>query len=310
MNDNKILENVALKICRECKVEKIEIEFPQNRRICKKCTNEIRKKREKANPELLERKKANFKKRMQDEKYNKHFWEKRKKRYHENEKIRQYTITNSIKNKQRKREAINLIKQQEQKKIGLENKICKYCGEIKLKSRFRHNRLKCKDCERDEPIEKLKRCIRSRIHISLRCKNKTKNEHTIEYLGCSCNQYLQYILNYNASYTLENRGTEWHIDHIIPISKFNLHDDNELKLAFNWRNTMPISKYENLSKNNKILKDQVTQHFQVLVNYHKKNNIKIPKQIMDLFAKHLDAGNPSIALTTTLLLETLEGDLG
>jgi hypothetical protein len=51
---------------------------------------------------------------------------------------------------------------------------------------------------------------------------------------------------------LENHGKEWHIDHVIPISKFDLNNQEEQILAFNWRNTMPLSCKENLSKNNKI----------------------------------------------------------
>ena len=76
-----------------------------------------------------------------------------------------------------------------------ENKICKYCNLIKNKSRFRHNRLKCKDCERDEPLDKLKRLIRSRIISAL----KNKQKHTIEYLGCNIPSYLKWLLNNNKS---------------------------------------------------------------------------------------------------------------
>ena len=31
--------------------------------------------------------------------------------------------------------------------IGKENTICKYCNKVKAKTRFRHNRLKCRECE-------------------------------------------------------------------------------------------------------------------------------------------------------------------
>ena len=59
---------------------------------------------------------------------------------------------------------------------------------------------------------------------------------------------------------MENYGKIWHIDHVIPISKFDLNNNEEQLVAFNWRNTMPLSSRENLSKNNKIIKEQVLEH--------------------------------------------------
>jgi hypothetical protein len=76
------------------------------------------------------------------------------------------------------------------------------------------------------------------------------------------------------------------------LSKFDLNNDDEQLIAFNWRNTMPLSCKENLSKNNKILKSQIEQHLTTLLNYHKKNTIEMPQEYIDLFAKHLDAGSP------------------
>ena len=37
---------------------------------------------------------------------------------------------------------------------------------------------------------------------------------------------------------------------------------------------------------------QVEQHLAALKSYHIENNIKLPQIYIDLFAKHLAAGNP------------------
>ena len=111
-------------------------------------------------------------------------------------------------------------------------------------------------------------------------------------MGCNSTDYLKWLLNNNCNYTLENRGKEWHIDHVIPLSKFNLDDEEEQLIAFNWRNTMPLSSKENLSKNNKILKEQIEQHYKKLIEYHKENELDLPQVYIDLFAKHLDDGKP------------------
>ena len=48
----------------------------------------------------------------------------------------------------------------------------------------------------------------------------------------------------------------------------------------------------NLKKNNKILKPQIEQHLETLKIYHTEKNIELPQIYIDLFAKHLAAGNP------------------
>jgi hypothetical protein len=248
-------ENVTRKICSKCELEKSNDKFYERGYICRDCNNL-----------------------------------KRRIKYNENEELRKKLIQNASNFKHNKVIERQKLKEEEQLKIGIENKLCKYCDQIKLKSRFRHNRLKCKDCERDEPLEKFKRYIRTRIYNCLRYKNKTK--HAIEYLGCSSDEYFKWIFNYNENYNLENHGKEWHIDHVIPLSRFNLDNEEQQLIAFNWRNTMPLSCEENLLKNNKIIKSQVEQQYKKLLEYHTENNLDLPQEYIDLFAKHLDAGSP------------------
>jgi hypothetical protein len=91
---------------------------------------------------------------------------------------------------------------------------------------------------------------------------------------------------------MDNYGDVWHIDHVIPLSKFDLEKEENIELAFNWRNTMPLAANENLSKNNKILPQQIKEHFETLKTYHKDNNIILPLKYINLYAKHLEAGIP------------------
>jgi len=55
---------------------------------------------------------------------------------------------------------------------------------------------------------------------------------------------------------------------------------------------MPLAANENLKKNNKILLPQIEQHFKTLKKYHKKNNIILPQNFINLYARYLEAGNP------------------
>jgi hypothetical protein len=256
---NKVVDVSAQKTCTGCKVTKVATLFiRKDWNLCIDCNN-LR----------------------------------RRKQYLESEEVRITKIEAAVKYKKKKKaisdetKLVAITKLEEE--IGQDNTICKYCKEVKPKSRFRHNRLKCKDCERDDPPEKLKRYVRARIFS---CLKQTKNKHTHEYLGCTPAEYLKWLLSNTNNFTLENYGKVWHIDHIIPLSKFDFTNEQDKLVAFNWRNTMPLLAKENLSKNNKIVKSQIEQHLIILNKYHIENSIELPQIYLNLFAKHLAAGNP------------------
>jgi hypothetical protein len=298
VSETKPLENK----CSKCDEIKIEDKFIKNRNICKDCRNKNYRENYTKSSQICDYSSkqkcnnCNIIKTITDFECSRKICrncvnEKRRHKYATDEEHRKKLIKNAIEFKHNKVIERQLIKQEE---IGIDNKKCNYCFQIKHNSKFRFNRLKCRDCERDEPVDKFKRVIRSRIHLSLK-----KDKKTIEYLGCSAKEYLEWILTNNNGYTLENRGKEWHIDHVIPLSKFNLDNENEQLIAFNWRNTMPLCAKENLSKNNKIITSQIEHHYQHLLEYHKKIKKNIPQEFIDLFAKHLVAGSslePSLPL--------------
>lgn len=138
-----------------------------------------------------------------------------------------------------------------------------------------------------EPSIKFIKTQRRRILLSL---NKKQNK-TIEYLGCNSQQFTEWLsFNFIDGFSIENHGKLWHIDHVIPISHFDI--EKEQFIAFNWRNTTCLLASKNLQKNNSINSLQIEQHYNKLLEYHKNNNIEMPQEFIDLFAKHLVAGNP------------------
>ena len=274
-----------------------------NRNICKDCCN--KKKNENYNNTVVDASKQKTCSRCNIIKHSTSFVNrstsnickdciniKRRQQYKENEKVRLRKIAEVIKHRKKKRSIRDEKKLVELKKleeeIGQDNTICKYCKDVKPKTHFRHNRLKCKDCENDDPTEKLKRGIRTRIRG---CLNGKKSKHTHEYLGCSAVEYLKWIL-IDTNFTVENHGSVWHIDHVIPLSHFDLQNEHEVFMAFNWRNTMPLLVKDNLTKSNKIIPSLIKQHLKTLTDYHKKNSIELPQVYIDLYARFLEAGNP------------------
>lgn len=275
------------KVCSRCDEKKDFTMFIKERNICKTCANSRKKEQYKAlivSENVIQsciicnqsKMKSCFVKNrnMCCECNN----QRRRIKYENDEEHRLKLIQRASTFKHKKVVANQKTKQDE---IGEGNKKCSICSQIKLKCNFRHNRLKCITCERDDPLEKFKRSVRSRIYNSL---NRNKSMNTIKYLGINSSDYIQWMLYNDDNYNLTNHGKEWHIDHVIPLSRFDLNNKDEQLIAFNWRNTMPLSAKENLSKNCKIIPSQIEQHYKRLSVYHKEKNIEMPQEYIDLFA--------------------------
>ena len=62
--------------------------------------------------------------------------------------------------------------------------------------------------------------------------------------------------------SLDNHGGKrcpinitWELDHIMPVSSFDLTDPEEVKKCFHWSNLQPLSWQDNAAKGNSIPKD-------------------------------------------------------
>jgi uncharacterized protein (DUF983 family) len=284
------------KCCSRCDETKPTEKFIKKRNICKECSNS--RKKQLLNSKVIDETSSQKCNVCAETKllssFIKHVKtcyacnnEKRRNRYSTDEEFRKKVIQERSALKHQK---VLVRRQAKLDEIGEGNKKCSICSTIKPECNFRYNRLKCRNCERDDPVEKFKRNVRGRIHSALKkCNGKSMN--TIKYLGMSSCEYLQWILHNDKNYTLENRS-EWHIDHVIPLSRFDLDNEAEQLIAFNWRNTMPLDAKDNLKKNSKLDLSQIEQHYKKLSDYHKQKNIELPQVFIDLFAKRLVAGTP------------------
>ena len=52
--------------------------------------------------------------------------------------------------------------------------------------------------------------------------------------------------------TIKNFGSLWQIDHCLPITSFNLLDENDLKKCFNWVNLTPMYVENKIKKGDEI----------------------------------------------------------
>lgn len=111
-----------------------------------------------------------------------------------------------------------------------------------------------KECEsKNYEYYKIKRLLASRIRSAMKRQNEKKYKLTIELLGCSIQQFKSHIENlFDNNMTWDNQG-EWHFDHIIPCSSFNLINEDEQKKCFHYTNLQPLWAKDNLMKSNKII---------------------------------------------------------
>lgn len=110
--------------------------------------------------------------------------------------------------------------------------------------------------EESERIRKkklvVKRDMYSAVHRSLGIAKARKTSHTFQYIGCSpgfLRNHLESLFLPGMSW--ENRG-EWHIDHIVPLSWWDLeHHREHLLIANHWTNLQPLWSTDNIRKGNR-----------------------------------------------------------
>lgn len=85
----------------------------------------------------------------------------------------------------------------------------------------------------------------------------TKTGHTIELLGCSIEELRSHLERQFKSGMTWDNYPKWHIDHIIPLSYFDMSDPEQQKRAWHYTNLQPLWAKDNLHKNNKIEEKQL-----------------------------------------------------
>lgn len=82
--------------------------------------------------------------------------------------------------------------------------------------------------------------------------NQASKKTTYDLVGCDIETYKKHIaLKFKIGMSWENYG-EWVIDHISPLSAFDLTKTEDQRKCFHYTNTQPLWMQENLIKGNKI----------------------------------------------------------
>jgi hypothetical protein len=241
------------KICTHCKEEKLRfVDFstiirknrknPQIQSQCKQCHSKTTTESRNKDREKYLARQAQWREKNKE----------KIKAYHEDE-----------------REA-NLIRFKEYRRINKEAiKLAKHKHSQNPENKAKRNE-KARLRKRLDSAFRIMANVRTRIHNILK---QNKVEKTDKLLGCNKTQ-LKIWLNFQLydNLTWDNYGYTWHIDHIIPLAFFDLSDVNEQLLACNWSNLRPLYVEENLSKNDKILENEIRNHIKIVDSFLELNS--------------------------------------
>jgi hypothetical protein len=136
---------------------------------------------------------------------------------------------------------------------GKHFQVCKECVEDKshYKQIRERTNLRKKDRLKSDPFYRAQSDARDLIRKSLSESGYTKKTRTYEILGCSYIEFKEYLESlFLPNMSWENRS-EWHIDHIIPISFAQ--NEEELLLINHYSNLRPIWAFDNISKGSRII---------------------------------------------------------
>jgi hypothetical protein len=79
----------------------------------------------------------------------------------------------------------------------------------------------------------------------------------MSYVGCTNDQLRGYIESlFEPGMSWDNYGLIWQVDHVLPVSRFDHSDMNQVRICWNWQNLRPMWSDENLAKSDKITEPQ------------------------------------------------------
>jgi|688.fasta_scaffold732639_1 hypothetical protein len=101
---------------------------------------------------------------------------------------------------------------------------------------------------KNDPCYRIRKYLGNRIRDALKTNNIKKSKSIIELCGAGLDVVRTHLESqFKPGMSWENHG-KWHIDHIKPVSLFNLLDPNEVKKCCHYTNLQPLWAFENLSK--------------------------------------------------------------
>lgn len=235
--------NKDIILCPGCKVEKQRSEYSDIVSYCKDCTTKHNKLKYEANSEKIKEQ------------------ERLKRQYKKDNKVKP-DITHKICSK------CNIEQEVEKFSFSFSVGYHSHCNECRKQEAQEYrdsNKDNINSLRREKykvnprTVNSIVNKLRSRVCKYINSSGKSKKAK--ELLGIDIKLFQDWIkfncekdnINYN------DKNNSWHLDHVIPCKNFNITKENieDSKACFHWTNMMPLTKEENLSKQDKIILKQI-----------------------------------------------------
>jgi hypothetical protein len=237
-----------MKVCSKCGIEKTLDSFYNKMNQCISCRKKSKKKYRETNKIKI----RDYRKQYKES--NKEKIAEKDKIYRQNnkEKRAEYAKQYCKENKEKITEYRKKWYKANKEKISLDRK--QYYLSNKEEISKKHLKYIYKKKATD-PVFKFKEDTKILIRMSFNRCNHRKKSKTVDILGCSLDFFKEYIQSkFKKGMTLENHG-QWEFDHIIPLATAKTLDD-VIKLN-HYTNLQPLWRYENRSKSDKIIEQQL-----------------------------------------------------
>lgn len=124
--------------------------------------------------------------------------------------------------------------------------------------------------------------LTKKYQISLRRLYTTSpSKEILTLVGTNKIHFINHINNYLIDgMDYSNFGTEWSLDHIVPVNAFDLSDEEQLRLCYNYNNIMPMYNIDNRNKG-------ASLHFSILKLKTLEQNENVLK-LIDLCEKQIN----------------------
>lgn len=155
-------------------------------------------------------------------------------------KARSYYHKNKPKNRLQQKEYYSRVKDKRKLQVKVYRK--------NNRTKINENRKRWYVKNKNEIQYKLKKTLRSRLHSAIKLNQKSGS--ALKDLGCTISELKTYLESkFQPGMSWDNWGIYgWHIDHIKPLSSFDLKDRKQLLEACHYTNLQPLWAQDNLAK--------------------------------------------------------------
>jgi len=110
---------------------------------------------------------------------------------------------------------------------------------------------------RNNPKARIANNSRDRIRRMIGSQGKGRGRSN-RLIGCDADTLCLILeAQFLPGMTWENYGSEWHVDHIIPLSAYDLTDPAEQREAFHYTNLQPLWAHDNMAKGDTVAGEDV-----------------------------------------------------